>query len=113
MSPLADHDREAFLAEPRIATICVTRPGTRPPSATPALYSYDPGGDLTFFTTGKNESIDKARVLTVSVHEDRPPYRYVTVECQVVDAARPPAPDALLAVLRRYLSWDDAQGVVA
>ena len=53
------------------------------------------------------------RALTISVRQDRMPFQYVTVECELVDVEQPPAPERVLAVLRRYLSWDDAQGLVA
>ena len=116
---MTEEARQAFLAEPHIATICVTRLDGRPPLATPTMYAYAPGGDITFFTgtqgrrSEKSELIEKHGTLTISVQRDRNPYRYVTAECSLVQVDRPPTPDQMLAVLRRYLPWDAAQGMVA
>jgi hypothetical protein len=83
------------------------------------MYAYEPGGDVTFFTgthgrqARRSALIERSRALTISVQHDEVPYRYVTVECELVNIARPPAPDTMLAVLRRYLPWDAAQGMVA
>jgi hypothetical protein len=112
-------EREAFLAEPHIATVCVDRLDGRPPLVTPSRYAYRPGGDVTFCTgihgrpAYRGALIEKNRALTISVRQDRMPFQYVTVECELVDVEQPPAPERVLAVLRRYLSWDDAQGLVA
>jgi hypothetical protein len=116
---MTEHARQVFLAEPHIATICATRIDGRPPLATPTMYAYEPGGDVTFFTgtqgrrSEKSELIEKHRTLTITVQRDQPPYRYVTAECDLVRVDRPPTPDQMLAVLRRYLTWDEAQGMVA
>ena len=118
-TPMTEHARQALLAEPHIATICVTRPDGRPPLATPTMYAYEPGGDVTLFTgtqgrvAHKSALIEKNGALTISVQQDRMPYRYVTAECSLVHVDRPPTPDQMLAVLRRYLPWDAAQGMVA
>ena len=118
-SPMTEQERQAFLAEPRIATICVARPDRRPPLATPSMYAYEPGGDITFFTgtqgrrARRSPLIERSRALTISVRREELPYRYVTVECELVHVDRPPTPDKMLAVLRRYLPWDAAQGMVA
>ncbi len=118
--PMTTTEREEFLAEPRVAVLAVSADDDgRPPLTVPVWYHYAPGGAVTFFTgtqgrrAAKSALIDAAGVLTVSVQQEQPPYRYVTVECDVVRVDRPPAPDDMLAVLRRYLSWDAAQGMVA
>jgi hypothetical protein len=118
-TPMTEHARQTFLAEPHIATICVNRPDGRPPLATPSMYAYEPGGDVTFFTgtqgriARRSALIEKSQALTISVQHDRVPYRYVTAECSLVRVDRPPTPDQMLAVLRRYLPWDAAQGMAA
>jgi nitroimidazol reductase NimA-like FMN-containing flavoprotein (pyridoxamine 5'-phosphate oxidase superfamily) len=43
-------EREAFLAEPRVAVLSVAGEGGRPPLAAPSFYAYEPGGDVSFFT---------------------------------------------------------------
>jgi len=83
------------------------------------MYAYELGGDVTFFTgtqgrpAHKSDLIEAAGALTISVQREEMPYCYVTAECSVVHVDRPPTPDRMLAVLRRYLPWDAAQGMVA
>ncbi len=42
-----------------------------------------------------------------------PPYRYVTVEGSVVRTDRPPSADQVLAIARRYMPEEHAQGLAA
>jgi nitroimidazol reductase NimA-like FMN-containing flavoprotein (pyridoxamine 5'-phosphate oxidase superfamily) len=111
-------EREEFLAETRVAVVSVTGEDGRPPLAVPVWYGYEPGGNLSFFTgtqgrrARKSELIDRAGVLTLSVQHGEVPYRYVTVEGTVVNASRPPSPEQMLAVARRYLPEQYAQGFV-
>ncbi len=41
------------------------------------------------------------------------PYKYVTVEGTVIRADQPPTADQMLAIVRRYLPEEQAQGFVA
>jgi len=84
----------------------------------PRRYGYEPGGNVCFFTNTqgrkarKDALIEKAGVLTFSVQHGEMPYKYVTVEGTVVGADRPPSAEQMLAVARRYLPEDYAQGFV-
>ena len=60
-APMTQPQREAFLAEPHIATVCVDRLDGRPPLATPSMYAYQPGGDVTFFTGTRGRPRSAAR----------------------------------------------------
>lgn len=116
--PLTEHEREAFLAERHVATLSVASDSDRPPLTVPVWYGYQPGGNLTFFTGSqgrkarKSRLIEKAGVLSLSVQREELPYRYVTVEGTVVQTDRPPSAEQLLAVVRRYLPEEMAQGFV-
>src|SRR5918995_3907134 len=44
--PMTPAEREAFLAEPRVAVLSVVRGDGRPPLAAPSFYAYEPGGDI-------------------------------------------------------------------
>lgn len=109
-------EREAFLAEPRVAVLSVAGDGGRPPHCTPTFYAYRPGGEITFFTnTGgmmanKVHLIAAAGVVTLTVQDADFPYRYVTVEGRVVATGRPTA-DQMRAVAGRYLPADAADGM--
>jgi uncharacterized protein len=116
MGPLSKEERQAFLAEPHIGVVSVASDDGRPPLAAPTWYSYEPGGDLTFFTgtmgrkSRKIDLIRKMGAVSFVVQHDEFPYRYVTVEGPVVKIDKPPAREQMLRVLRRYLPEDQAQG---
>ncbi|OLR93890.1 hypothetical protein BJP25_14965 [Actinokineospora bangkokensis] len=108
-------EREAFLAEPRVAVLSVVSEGDRPPSTLPTWYAYEPGGTLTVVTRqGRRKSrlIRRAGVLSLSVQRPEVPYRYVTVEGTVV--RQEPATEAdLRRIGARYLPAADLDGWVA
>jgi uncharacterized protein len=116
--PLTEQEREAFLADLHVATLSVASDSDRPPLTVPIWYHYQPGGNLTFFTGSqgrkarKSRLIAKAGVLSLSVQQEALPYKYVTVEGTVVQTDRPPTAEQLLAVVRRYLPEEMAQGFV-
>jgi nitroimidazol reductase NimA-like FMN-containing flavoprotein (pyridoxamine 5'-phosphate oxidase superfamily) len=115
---LTEHERQAFLAEPRIGVLSVASDSTRPPLTIPLWYNYQPGGNVTFFTgtmgrkARKTALIQQAGVVSLCVQQGEIPYKYVTVECTVVKVDQPPAAEDMLAVVRRYLPEDAARGFV-
>ena len=115
---MTEQERQAFLAEPRVGVLSVASDGDRPPLTAPTWYGYQPGGDLTFFTgtqgrqARKTGLIQKAGVLSLSVQHGEFPYRYVTVEGTVVQIDQPPSAEQMLAIARRYLPEEQAQGFV-
>lgn len=117
--PMTRPEREAFLAEPRVAVLSVARSGGRPPLSAPSFYAYEAGGDLSFFTgtqgrtARKVEFIERTGRVTLTVQHPEPPYRYVTVEGSVVRADRPPSSEQVLAIARRYMPEEHAQGLAA
>jgi len=56
--------------------------------------------------------IQKAGVLSLTVQREEFPYRYVTVEGTVVGTDRPPSAEQVLAIVRRYMPEEAAQGFV-
>ena len=116
--PLTEREREAFLADLHVATLSVASDSDRPPLTVPIWYQYELGGNVTFFTGSqgrkarKSRLIEKAGVLSLSVQQEQPPYKYVTVEGAVVQTDRPPSAQQLLAIVRRYLPEEMAQGFV-
>ncbi len=74
--------REAFLAEPRIAVVSISEAG-RGPLAVPVWYAYEPGGDVRIWTgekTRKAELLRSAGRMSLVVQDPAPPYRYVSIE---------------------------------
>ncbi len=116
--PLTEPERQAFLAEPHVAVLSVASDDDRPPLTVPVWYAYRPGGNVSFFTgtqgrkARKTRLIEKVGVLSLSVQRAEFPYKYVTVEGTVVRTDRPPTAEQMLAVVRRYLPEDIAQGFV-
>ena len=116
--PLTEEEQQQYLAEPHIAVLSVASDGVRPPLITPVWYNYEPGGMITFYTntqgriTRKTRLIERSGVLSILVQHDAMPYKYVTVEGTVVKVDRPPQPDQMLAIARRYLPEEHAQGYV-
>ena len=117
--PMTEQERQDFLAEPRVGVLCVTSDDDRPPLAVPVWYGYQPGGSLSFFTgtegrkARKTGLIRRAGVVSLSVQHDEFPYRYVTVEGTVVRTDQPPSAEGMLAIVRRYLPKNYAEGFVA
>ena len=114
--PMTEQEREAFLAEPRVGVLSVASDDGRPPLTVPIWYSYQPGGDITFFTgtfgqkARKTGLIQRAGAISFSVQHPEFPYRYITVEGSVLGMDQPPSSDQILAIVRRYLPEEDAQG---
>lgn len=115
---MTNEQRESFLAEPHIAVMSVANDEGRPPHAVPVWYGYEPGSNLTFFTgtqgrkARKTPLIEQAGMLSLTVQQEAFPYKYVTVEGTVVGIDRPPSAERMLAIVRRYLPEEQAQGMV-
>lgn len=116
---MTEQEREAFLAAPHIGVLSVASGDGRPPLTVPVWYHYRPGGAITFFTgtqgrkARKTGLIEQAGGLSLLVQREEFPYKYVTVEGTVIRADRPPAAEQMLAIVRRYLPEEQAQGFVA
>ncbi len=114
-----EQQQQAFLAEPHVGVLSVASDDGRPPLTVPLWYGYEPGGNLTFFTgtqgrkARKTGLIRRAGVLSLCVQRAEFPYKYVTVEGTVIQTDQPPTAEGLLAVVRRYLPEEQAQGFVA
>ena len=115
---MTDRERDRFVAESDVAVLAIPR-GDRPPHATPVWYHHQPGGNITFFTgtqghrSRKSELIEQADVVSICVQQETFPYRHVTVEGAIVQIDRPPTAEQPLAIVRRYLPEEQAQGFVA
>jgi len=116
--PLSESEAQAFLAAPHVAVLSVASDDARPPLTTPIWYAYEPGGNCSFFTgtmgraTRKARLIHHAGVVALCVQREEPPYRYVTIEGTVVQVDRPPTAEQMLAIVRRYLPPQQAEGFV-
>ena len=79
-------EREAFLADVRVAVLSLPEEG-RGPLAVPIWYGYEPGGELWFTTerdSRKGRLLANAARISLCVQTETPPYKYVSVEGPVV-----------------------------
>src|SRR5918993_2649475 len=116
--PLTELEREAFLADPHIAVLSLPSDDDRPPLAFPIWYGYQPGGEITYYTHRTEPKSRKLRLLhqgtavSLCVQREELPYKYVTVEGTVVTVNEAPTAEQQFAIVRRYLSSDDAQAYI-
>lgn len=97
-------EREAFLAETRVAVVSIVDPG-HGPLTVPIWYAYAPGGVVRIVTGTRSRKAALLRAagrMGLCVQDEAPPYRYVSLEGPVrfaeVDVARD-----IEAVAIRYL----------
>jgi PPOX class probable F420-dependent enzyme len=106
--------REEFLAGVHVGVLSVASGDGRGPLTIPVWYTYQPGGTLNVSTgrgTRKAQAIVAAGRFSLCAQEERPPYKYVTVEGPVViedatDAER-------LELARRYLGTEGGDAFLA
>jgi len=116
--PMTEQERTAFLAEPHVAVLSVASGDARPPSTSPVWYCHQPDGNIAFFTNTQGRVAQKAGLIRAAgvvglcVQREEFPYKYVTIEGTIVGDDHPPAREQALAVVRRYLPEDAAQGFV-
>ena len=105
MSPsMSQAEREQFLAEVHVGVLSVDAGPGSGPLAIPVWYGYEPGGPVSVSTdrsTRKAVAIGAAGRFSLCAQDERPPYKYVTVEGPVtIEEA---SHDERLALARRYL----------
>ena len=75
-------EREAFLAEPHIGVLTITRGDAQPPLASPIWYEYEPGGDVAINVgrgSVKARLAQAAGAASLTVQTESLPYRFVTI----------------------------------
>jgi len=98
-------EREAFLAEVRVAVISIACPG-RGPLSVPIWYSYAPGGELGLWMDAASRKVTLLRRegrLTLCVQDTSRPYRYVSVEGPVTQMNPIDCDAELRPLVARYL----------
>jgi PPOX class probable F420-dependent enzyme len=107
-------EREEFLAGLHIGVLSVATGDGTGPLTIPIWYTYQPGGTLNVSTgpgTRKARAIAAAGRFSLCVQDERPPYKYVTVEGP---AAIEDATDAeRLELARRYLGTEGGDAFLA
>jgi len=107
-------EREEFLAGLHVGVLSVASPDGGGPLAAPVWYTYQPGGTVNVSTSRgsrKASAIAAASRFSLCVQDERPPYKYVTVEGPAVmeDASQAER----LELARRYLGPDGGDAYLA
>lgn len=107
-------EREEFLAGVHVGVLSVASGNGSGPLAVPVWYSYQPGGTVNVSTgpgTRKARAIRTAGRFSLCAQDERPPYRYVTVEGPVALEEADRAERLDLA--RRYLGTEGGDAYMA
>jgi nitroimidazol reductase NimA-like FMN-containing flavoprotein (pyridoxamine 5'-phosphate oxidase superfamily) len=102
MAKMSSDERERYLADLHVGVIAVERPD-RAPLALPIWYGYEPGGEVTIWTTEgtqKHEVIQAAGRFSINAQDEQPPYKYVTAEGDVTEIAAAVEADARKIAIR-------------
>ena len=107
-------EREEFLAGVHVGVLSVASGEDRGPLTIPVWYTYQPGGTVNVSTgrsARKARAIAAAGRFSLCAQDERPPYKYVTVEGPVTvedatDAER-------LELARRYLGTEGGDAYLA
>jgi len=104
MGSFTPTEAQVFLAETRVAVLSIPRPDKAPMSS-PVWFAYEVGGDIEFIiaeTTWKRRLLQLGTPVTITTHDDRWPYRWVSADCVVADI-RPREHVDVLRIAQRYL----------
>ncbi len=107
---MTEAEREAFLAEPRVAVLALGERG-RGPLAVPIWYLYEPGGEVVFLTpksSRKGKLMAEDGRISLCVQSEERPYRYVSVEGTISSIGTATTEDHLRPLAIRYLG--EAEG---
>ena len=111
---MSREERERFLAGVHVGVLSVASAGGGGPLAVPVWYAYEPGGTVNVITgdgTRKAAAIRAAGRFSLCAQDERPPYKYVTVEGPVtIEEA---SHDERLELARRYLGPEGGNAYVS
>ena len=107
-------EREEFLAGVHVGVLSVASADGSGPLTIPVWYTYQPGGTVNVSTgrsTRKARAIETAGRFSLCAQDERPPYKYVTVEGPAV-IEESNAPERL-ELARRYLGTEGGDAYLA
>jgi PPOX class probable F420-dependent enzyme len=107
-------EREEFLVGVHVGVLSVASVDGGGPLAVPVWYAYQPSGTVNVITGGgtrKATAIRASGRFSLCAQDERPPYRYVTVEGPVT--IEEVGQDERLELARRYLGLEGGDAYVA
>ena len=110
MAEMTDAERDAFLAERRVAVLAIERDGKGPLCA-PVWYRRNGNGEFEMAMADQSAKAHRLRATgraTVCIQDEGRPYRYVTAEGPVTVRVMPESEryEALRDIASRYLGPD-------
>jgi len=111
---MSQPEREEFLAGVHVAVLSAAAGDDRGPLIVPVWYSYQPGGLVSVSTdrdSRKARAVTAAGRLSLCAQDERPPYKYVTVEGPAV--IEEISLDERRELARRYLGTEDGDAFIA
>jgi len=107
-------EREEFLAGVHVGVLSVASGDASGPLTIPVWYTYQPGGTVNVSTgkdTRKARAIRSAGRFSLCAQDERPPYKYVTVEGPAV--IEEISLDERRELARRYLGQEEGDAYIA
>ena len=111
---MSRQEREEFLAGLHVGVLSVASQDGAGPLTIPVWYTYSPGGTVNVSTgrdTRKAAAVIAAGRFSLCAQDERPPYKYVTVEGPV--AVEEASQDERLELARRYLGLEGGDAYIA
>ncbi len=108
---MTKEQREAFLADARVAILALSDKG-RGPLAVPIWYVYEPGGELWFVTataSAKSDLLKPDKRISLCVQTATRPYKYVSIEGPISKIGIANIDDHLLPLAQRYRGDEDGR----
>ena len=112
---MSREEREEFLAEVHVGVLSVASADGGGPLTVPVWYAYLPGGTVDVITeekTRKAAAIRAAGRFSLCAQDERPPYKYVTVEGPVTIEEEASHAERL-DLARRYLGPEGGDAYVS
>ena len=104
-------EREQFLAGVHVGVFSVADKG-RGPLTVPVWYLYEPGGEIAIWTgkdSRKARLLEQAGRFSFCVQDERPPYKYVSVEGPVTGVEQASLEELVRPLAVRYLGAEAAE----
>ena len=111
---MSQSEREQFLADVHVGMLSVADGAHAGPLIVPVWYSYEPGGPVSVSTGGstrKAAAVRAAGRFSLCAQDERPPYKYVTVEGPAV--IEPVTLEERRGLARRYLGPEGGDAFIA
>lgn len=112
---MTKEERERFLAGVHVGVFSVAEEG-RGPLAVPVWYLYEPGGEILIWTGSESRKarlLEQAGRFSFCVQDERPPYKYVTVEGPVTGVEKATLDGLVRPLAVRYLGAETAESYLA